>query len=105
MLVQILIIEQHITFSLYGFVTTRPSRLLDVILEGVRYLIVYDHSNIPFVHSHAKCRSSHHYAHFTIHERILVFNLLSPVHLSVVRPCLETVLSQPSCQFIGFPRP
>ena len=84
-------------------ITAGPACFLDIVLKGIRNLIMHDEPDITLVHPHPESRCGDHYPCFSGHERILVGRLLVRIHFSMKGPGHKAVIGKSLCQLLGFP--
>ena len=94
MLVEVVVAVEHIALRLKRRIAPRAPGLLNVVLQRVGDVVVYDKSDVLLVHAHAESRRRNNDLHFVADEGVLILNLLGGLHLPVERQCRETVVRQ-----------
>ena len=94
MLVQVVVIIQHVAACRQFGVAPCPAGLLNIIFKRVGYVVMHNKPHIFLVNSHSEGRSCHYYAHPAAHKGFLIADLLIGIHLAVKRQSLQSVGSQ-----------
>ena len=91
MLVQIVVIIQHVAFCLHTRVTSRTSCFLNVIFERIGDIVVDNELDVFLVNTHTESGRCNDRLDLISDERILIGDLFVCIHSAVEWLCRESV--------------